>query len=132
MQYVGGATGIFMTIRAIRRRLIRHHERTPDGQIRLTLEDGDTLEIPAEVFALYRNVRVRQKSREVVEPLVRPGVDRLDLRTERDTTVTMSSADVPDFEPPGDIEVALLEHESEMVLAIASVAFVERQQVALQ
>ena len=91
----------------------------------MTLEDGDTLEIPVEVFDLYRNIRIRKKAREVVQPLDRPGADRSDFRTAKDTTVSIEADDVPAFEPPGDIEVPLLERESEMVLAIASVAFIE-------
>ena len=108
-----------------RHRRIKDHQHVEPGLVKLTLEDGDTLEFPAEVFALYRNVQVRKRAREVVEPLDRPGVDRLDFRIEKEVGVSISASDVPAFEPPGDIEVSLLVRESEMVLAIASVAFIE-------
>ncbi|HEX8054060.1 MAG TPA: hypothetical protein VF517_13800, partial [Thermoleophilaceae bacterium] len=125
MQIVGGTYGLFAFIRMVKRRLIKGQEQVERGNVRLTLEDGETLEVPTEVFDLYRNVQVRKRARQVVEPLNRRGVERLELRTEEDITVSISSSDVTSFEPPEDIDVPLLERESEMVLAIASVAFIK-------
>lgn len=125
MQLVGGSYGLFAFIRAINRRSIKKREAVVPGRVKLTLEDGETIEVATEVFDLYRNVQVRKSVRQVVEPLARPDVERLDLRTEDTVTVSISALDVEAFEPPEDIDVPLLERESEMVLAIASVTFIE-------
>jgi len=124
MGIVGGGWGLFAVAKVIGRRLIKRHEEVEPGQIKLTLDDGDTVEIPAEVFDLYRNVQVRKKARQVVAPLDRAGVDRLDFRTEEQITVSIEEADVSAFELQ-DVEIPLLERESEMVLAIASITFIE-------
>lgn len=126
MQIVGGGYGLFAFIRAITRRLIKKQEEVSPGRIRVTLEDGATLEVAAEVLALYRNSNARSQARQVVEPLKRAGVDELKLEAaEGDVQVNVSAAEVREFEPVEEAEVPLLEREGPMILAIASVAFIE-------
>jgi hypothetical protein len=125
VELVGGASGLFWFIKRLRNRRIEAEASSlAPGQVMLTLDDGTTIEIHADALALYRNIRIRRKAREVVEPLVRDGVERLDVRSEGETTVSLAASDVLAFEPPAD-DVPLLESEREMVVAIAAVAFIE-------
>jgi hypothetical protein len=61
--------GLFWLIKRLRGRGIKkvEHPVVESGKVRLTLDDGTVLEIPAEVLTLYRNVRIRRRAREVVE-----------------------------------------------------------------
>ena len=121
------AVGLFALIKRIRRRRIVKEEpsgRNP-GQVRLTLDDETTFEVSTEAAALYRNVRIRKKAREVVDPLKRKGVESLEFRTETETTVELTREDVSDFEPPEGEEDQLLDQELELVLEIVAVAFTE-------
>lgn len=125
IEIVAGGAGLFAVIRAIRRRAIRRRDEIEPGRLRLTLEDGDTIEVSTEVFDLFTNAQARKQTRQVVEPLGRPGVERLDFTREDETTVSIEAADVPAYDLPEEMDVPLLERESEMVLAIASVAFIQ-------
>lgn len=123
MQIVGGSYGLFAFIRALKRRRIKKREEAGPGRIKLTLDDGETIEVRSEAFDLFRNLQVRRHVRKVVEPLTRDGIDVLELHS--DTTVSVSSGDVPAFEPPEMHEIPLLDQVTEMVVAIVSVAFKE-------
>lgn len=118
-------TALFGAIGYIGRRLITGREQVAPGQVKLTLDDGDTLEVPSEVLDLHGKVTVRQKARKVVEPLNRPGVERLDFWREGEVTVSVGSDDLPAFELyEGEIE-DLGTRDRETVVAIASATFIE-------
>jgi ribosomal protein L19 len=90
--------------------------------IRLTLDDGDVLEVPADVLRLYDRLSIRKNVRNVLEPLARDGIDEVAFESERE--VTISAAELPDFEP-GDEETPVAEEIGERVLQIAAVTFIE-------
>ncbi len=70
-------------------------------------------------------IEVRKKARAVVEPLGRPGVERLDFRRENQITVSVRSDDVPAFELPEETIEDLGSRECETVVAIAAANFIE-------
>lgn len=119
-------TTLFGAVKFIGRKLIKNSEQVAPGRVKLTLEDGETLEVPSEVLDLYGKIQVRKKARAVVEPLDRPGVDRLDFRREDEVTVSVGSNDLPAFQLP---EEGVLEdmgtRERETVVAIAAATFIE-------
>lgn len=122
---IGFVTTLFTVLAFIGRRLIKKREQIAPGQVKVTLEDGDTLEVPNEVLDLHGKVQVRKKARAVVEPLSRPGVERLDFRREDEVTVTVRSDDLPAFElDEGEIE-DLGTRDRETVVAIAAANFIE-------
>ena len=91
--------------------------------MRIVLADGTTLDIPSDTWTLYRNVDVRKQTREVVQPLARPGIETVTLRAEKAESVTVEKEDLEAYaEIEGD-EEALLETEQEMYAEIVSVAF---------
>lgn len=126
----GGGTvtvGVLMLIRQLRNRDVQKQEPGPSqGHITLTLSDGTKLEIPNEVWLLYRNREIRQSARQVVAPLTQQGVDSVTFVEEPShPSVVIRRDDVPAYEIPEEPEVELLDEESELVVEIASVVFTE-------
>jgi hypothetical protein len=115
----------FLIIKRIAGRKIDAQEPAPaPGHIRLTLEDGTSLDIPSQVLTLYENPEVRRQARRVVSPLHRDGVDEVRLEDPDPTqeSVVIDKTDLPAFDTPSD-EEALLELETEMFLEIVRLSF---------
>jgi hypothetical protein len=122
---IGAPLGLFALIRHLKGRRIKSRENGPDpGQIKLTLTDGTTIEIPVEVLKLYDNPSVRRKARDVVTPLGREGVERLDFDSEDLDTVSLDEADLSAFESP-EVEDILGENEVDLTLSIIAPTFRE-------
>lgn len=125
IEIVAGAGGLFALIRTLGRRKVKAHKRGPEPTtVVLELEDGTAITIHAQAYELYLNVSARQHARDVVEPLRRDGVDVLEFRRDKETTLQVTQGDVDSFEVPDTAE-ALLEDERELIVAIAAVTFVE-------
>jgi hypothetical protein len=127
-ELIVGGVGLFAFIKNLRNRQVTKSEGSNlPGHVRLTLEDGTTLEVPTEVVALHGRLAVRKRVREVITPLDRPGVDRVGFEIDREVTVEIESGDLPAFEPPESTDESLGEYETEMVVSIASVAFTDNK-----
>ena len=123
---VFGPVGLFALIKWLRGRKVKQQERVREGYIRLTLEDGETIEVPTTVLELTRNPVVREKAREVVAPLESEGVDSVEFRPSTQPPIKMGAADLPAFEvDEPEQEEQLGTQETVMVLSIASVVFRE-------
>lgn len=116
---IGGGIGLFWLVRHIRRRRITNREPLGDGRVRVTLNDGTSVEIPARTLDMYGSVRVRQNAREVIAPLDREGIDKIEFR-ERDQQVTVSIGDdeVDAFDVPADESTDELLAEETGVIAL--------------
>lgn len=122
---IGSGVGLFYLIKRLRGRRIKREEQLESGHVRMTLDDETTVDVPSDVATLYRKVTVRKKAREVVRPVGRRGVDRLDFRSsEGEVTVSIQTEDVSAFEVKEESE-PLLESESQKLLSILSVVFTE-------
>jgi hypothetical protein len=120
---IGGA-GLFAIIKRLRGRAVIATKQTPElGQITLTLDDETTLTVPLAAWNLYGNVEVRKKTRDVVRPLAKPGVDSLVFEVEKEVTVRVEEEDVDAFELPIGLPEPLGANEVDLVLSIVSVAF---------
>lgn len=126
IEIVIGAGGLFALIRTLGRRRIkgRRHGAEP-MTIVLELDDGSAITIHAQAYELYLNVSARRHARDVVEPLRREGVDALEFRRDKQTTLQVTQSDVDSFQVPEPETEALLEDERELIVAIAAVTFVE-------
>jgi len=122
-----GACGLFAFTKAVGRRLISRADSTPDpGKMVIKFEDGTSLEVPTATWELYGRYEVRKKSSEVIKPLLKDGVDRLDFRVDREVTVSLGPADADAFEAPTAplIGAGPLGSETlQLVVSIVSVAF---------
>lgn len=123
---VGGTAteGLFWLIKKMRGRKVASQE-IQSGVIKLTLDDGTTIEIPHEVWSLYNNIEVRRATRKVVEPLTREGVDTLEFRSESNIAISLSSEDVAAYDVPEPEAKPLGSNEVEMTVAITSASFIE-------
>lgn len=122
---IGFVSALFGTVKIMRGRTIKKRERVGPGQIKLTLDDDETIEIPSEVLDLHDTVTVRRKAREVVEPLDRTGIDRLDIRRDDEVTVSVASDDVRAFDVQEGDSDDLGTRERDTVVAIAMANFIE-------
>jgi hypothetical protein len=99
------------------------------GVVRLTFNENGTvrtMEYPLEAHRLGNNVAVRQRVREIVAPVTRAGIDRVDfLRSaEQEVSVSVTKDDAPAFyiDPELD-EQQLVSNSMEMMLTIVSPTF---------
>lgn len=121
-----GIGGVFWFIQHGKGKKIEARENTVDAQhVKVTFDDGTTVEVPADVLALYDNLRIRKTALESVEPVGREGVDRVRFRRNKQVTVEVQPEDLPAYDLPETDELPALEEETNMILSIASVAFVE-------
>jgi hypothetical protein len=83
------------------------------GEVTLKAEDGSQVTVKSEVAGLNRDPQIRKKAREVVEPLKRPGMDNLEIRSSAESSLRLEKDDVPAFEVP-EIEDAEVLSEQEI------------------
>lgn len=122
---IGGGTGLFFLIRWLKGRRAAQ-ERRNDGSVVYRTADGDSLVIPQEVDRLYRNVRIRRRIREVIQPLTRNGIEVVKFRTaETEIELEVAEDDVESFDVPTEVEEALFDTRMTMAVSIAAPAFVE-------
>lgn len=127
---IGGAFGLFWLVRFIRRRRITNREPVGDGNVRVTLTDGTSVEIPARTLDLYGSVRVRQSAREVVAPLDRTGIDAIEFREEdQEVTVSIARDEVDAFEVSADesTDELLAEETGDIALTIENIPLTHPQ-----
>ena len=124
--YVTGATAsLFWLVKKLHNRRLHSQEQLAPGTQRIVLDDGSTFDIPSVVLDLYRSPTVRRNLRNVVAPLVREGVSRLEITDGPAATV------VEDFEAeafldlPVSMESEIVDRQSEMAVTIVAVSFAE-------
>ena len=84
-----------------------------------------TLEVPSTVVELLAKEAVRRHAREVVNPLRRPGVERLLIKPADRDSVIIEKAEVAAFDGPLP-EEPLVDQQIEMALSIATLSFQEK------
>jgi hypothetical protein len=92
------------------------------------LQDGESIEISADVIKLYPHFRIRRKAKEVVAPLARQGVNevRFSETSEASPELVVKETDLPAYDAAvADEEDTLLDEVQEMVVEIVSPVFVE-------
>lgn len=122
-----GGVGLFKLIKLLHGKRVESREPGPEaGVVRLNIDSESSIEVPVEVLRLHESIRIRKRARAVVGPLSASGVDRLEFWSAAEVTVAIDASDYEAFdvleEPVADQESA---REFEMVLSIASIAFVE-------
>jgi hypothetical protein len=116
---------LIWTIKEIRGRKIKARQHLDPGRVRITLEDGTSIDVPTDALRLYDRVTIRKRVREVVEPVARAGVDRVSFQTEEDVEVSVSTEELPAFEL-GEAEAEILgEQDRDVHLQIVSPTFRE-------
>lgn len=119
----GSTAGLFFLIRWLRGRRVKAQEQIPPRSVKLTLDDNTSMTVPNEVLRLYQRPNIQRNARRFVEPLSREGVESVEVRVANETSLRLEAGDIGAFPEPE--EVPLVDHEMQMYVAIAAVAFVE-------
>jgi len=100
----GGVFSVIALIKKLRGSRPKEVERTDDNRVILEI-DHLRLEVPAQVLDLYKDSNLRNHIEAVVRPLLRPGIDTITFRQDRQPLETVEKTEVPYFQP-GDSEDA--------------------------
>lgn len=120
---IDGKAGLFWLIKTLRGRHIVSERPLEPGEVRLRLDDGSSLEVRADVLTLYRRPTVRRKARQVVEPLARPGVQRVDFTSDEPEPLSVLADDLPAYEVVEPDEAPLSDREEVTVVSIVVASF---------
>lgn len=102
----------------------RRAQRTDSAsEVTYTTEDGDSLTVPGEVADLYDDVSIRRRTREIIEPLNREGVDEVRIQREAETVVVLTKQDLAALEAGPEDAPSILEQETEVLLEVLAPAF---------
>lgn len=120
-----GHEGLFSVVRRLRGRRVRSIERATAGIVYVA-DDGENLTVNPATHNLMQKVQIRRRTREFLEPLERPGIEKVTLReTETDYTIEIGT----NQQPPSDVLPAtqqpLQAFDTEMALEVTSPSFKE-------
>lgn len=103
-------------------RKIKSNHPVANGQVRITMEDGTTIDLPKDSLTLAGDIVFRRAAREVIEPLARQSVTDIRLERESIEPVILTSEDVSSFDKLGEKKL-LHRSTSRKVLQPVLVAF---------
>lgn len=114
--------GLLWLIKLTRGQPVSKADPLESGMVRVTMPDGTTFEALPDALALYQRESARRNARQVVEPLRRPGVDRLDFQRGDATELTIERDDLPAYESePAEEPLSEEERDVIVTLVVASV-----------
>ncbi|MDQ1437621.1 MAG: hypothetical protein QOK43_1250 [Acidimicrobiaceae bacterium] len=122
---IGTGVGLFLVIKKLHNRRIARQERLQSGWVRLVFDDGEVFEVPENALRLYGSNQIRRRVRQVLEPLHRDGIERVDFVDNGQTTTSIYKSEADEYEPPPSRETMLVEQDTVMALTIASPSFTE-------
>jgi hypothetical protein len=95
------------------------------GMVRIEAPDGTTIDVPSEVWLLYMRQSARRKAREVIAPLERDGIDRLEFRPRRKAPpeLVVTDDDAAFFDLPEEPEDALTDNERVTLVEIVQLGY---------
>ncbi len=124
---LGGGVGLLWLIKRLKGRSIVSEDAAEDapepGQMRLTLDDGTSFDVPAVVVDLHRRPTIRDSARKVVLPLEREGVERIEFRRDGVEDVVIEEDDLDAYESVPEEGEVLTDQELDMALVIVAAAF---------
>ena len=113
-----GVAGLLTLIKKLRGRKPQEIMEMEDGNVRLTLDNGEELIVPKDVLKLYNSPAVRKAMKKVVAPLETDGIEKMQIRDpeHRDQNVAeISKEDAPYYsEIPDSGEI--IENQMELLL----------------
>lgn len=123
---IGGGTiaiGLFALIKWLRGRSPKI-EQINEGMFRLTLENGETYDIPLELLRMYQDATVRSALAGIVRPVKEEGIDMLEIREQDEAIIDVSKSDVEYFDAP-QLQELILDETRTQAFSIISLAFRE-------
>lgn len=123
IEIASGISGVLILIQKLRNRKIKNKEDEGANNVKLTLGDGTTLEVPSQSFEAYQNIELRKKVNEFVRPLENDGISNIQFQKEEVITVSLGKEDVEYFEVPVLKDKELESSERVVFLQIINVSF---------
>ena len=121
---VSGATiGLIALIKWLRGRNPKI-EQVNESLYRLTLENGESYEVPAELLTMYQNANVRNALSGMVRPVKEAGIESLEIRQSDEVVASVETHEADYFDPP-EIQELILDDTRSHVFSIVSLAFRE-------
>ena len=117
------AVGLFALVKWLRGRSPRV-EQINEGMFRLTLENGESYDIPAELLRMYQDANVRAALAGIVRPVKEEGIDALEIREQDDAIIEVTKSDVEYFDAP-QLQELILDETRTQAFSIISLAFRE-------
>ena len=121
---IGGGTiaiGLIALIKWLRGRNPKI-EQVNESLYRLTLENGETYEVPMELLTMYQNAGIRNALSGLVRPVKEEGIEKFEIRGNDDAVIEISEADVEYFDAPQSQEL-ILDETRRHAFSIVSLAF---------
>ena len=123
---IGGGTitiGLIALIKWLRGRNPKI-EQINEGMFRLTIENGETYDVPTELLTIYPNANVRNALSGIVRPVKEEGIDTLEVRQNDQLIASVGKEEADYFESP-TIQELMLDETRTHVFSIVSLAFRE-------
>lgn len=133
LQILGFTGGVFGLVQFIRKARRRNSDSSAKKEI-LTIErqelitvhfdDGESMDVPQQVFRLYDDMKAREAAEKFVSPLKEEGIDEIRLRYQGEESVVISDQEVDYFDAPDDSDTIKTENENQMILIITNISFI--------
>ncbi|MEG7639837.1 hypothetical protein SQQ66_15790 [Enterococcus casseliflavus] len=94
-----------------------------EGQITITFDDETKITVPKESVEAVKSIGFRKSANEFISPLNSNGIDGIEFRHRKETTVVITKEDVSSFDVPPIEAKELNPTISEVYLQIINVAF---------
>ncbi len=115
--------GLFALIRWLRGRNPKI-EQINEGMFRLTLENGETYDVPTELLMMYQDENVRSALAGTLRPVKEEGIERFEIRENDEVVVEISKDDADYFDAP-QVQELILDETRSHAFSIVSLAFRE-------
>ena len=123
---IGGGTiavGLFALVKWLRGRNPKI-EQINEGMFRLTLENGETYDVPLELLRMYQDATVRTALAGTVRPVKEGGIDVFEIREKDEVVLEVTKSDVEFFDAP-QLQELILDETRTQAFSIISLAFRE-------
>ena len=91
-----------------------------NGNIQITINNSPTIEVSPEVYTVYQDETVRKAVGKVVKPVTTPGINKLEIRENKEVVEAIEKQDAEAFlqsQPPVMTEIDSVE-ETERVVSL--------------
>ena len=116
--------GVIKLIKKLYNKKIRKQETLADGEIKLTLDNNESVKISKSILDSYQNVNIRTSVHSVVKPLEKDGINSVEINSAKSLKVSVKKEEYKKFVVPKakDKELDDKVYEAEY-LQIETVAF---------
>ena len=101
----------------------KKEEKLESGQIKITLDNGETVIMGDSDLQVYRSVEFRTQIRQAVTPLEKEGIDSIEFSSEKIEKLKITKSDVKSFDVPNIKDEEMPSSTSIIYVQLLNVAF---------